>query len=494
MILICVVLIAITSMTAGHFGYTLDDPYIHLALAERLASGHYGINAGEAASPSSSIIWPFLLMIGVGTPWHVYLPLFIDVACGAASILVIAHTVDRWPWRSDDCWSGVKRNGTVVLLMLAGNLVMLVFSGMEHSLQLLVVCIAAYGLSEALFGRRIPFWCLAATALGPAIRYEMLGPAMALGMALCGSRRWGAAAALVLASLSLPIAFGLYLSRLGLPFLPNSVLAKSGVFGDGRGAIESLAEIGRNAVLFIATNVQYWPFLLLLAGVAAAAVTAAKQRRWALGGVAFALAAHLLFGRFGWLYRYEDYAVMFGLLALFAAVMPDPLRSGAMAIVLLVFYAGYYAYAIYLAPTAAQNIYEQQYQMHRFANAFYRKSIAVNDLGWVIYRQRIPFYVLDLAGLGSSEALARVHKDAAWLDDITRRKNVGLAMIYPSWFEAIPSSWTEIGEIELSGPAISAAAGAVTFYATAVGNSQEIKAEFRAFAATLPPGVRAVSE
>jgi len=38
--------------------YSLDDPYIHLALAENMARGHFGVNLGEASNPSSSIIWP----------------------------------------------------------------------------------------------------------------------------------------------------------------------------------------------------------------------------------------------------------------------------------------------------------------------------------------------------------------------------------------------------------------------------------------------------
>jgi hypothetical protein len=41
--------------------YTLDDPYIHLSLAENLLRGHYGVNLDEVASPSSSILYPFLL-------------------------------------------------------------------------------------------------------------------------------------------------------------------------------------------------------------------------------------------------------------------------------------------------------------------------------------------------------------------------------------------------------------------------------------------------
>ncbi|MBD0271632.1 MAG: hypothetical protein ICV73_06845, partial [Acetobacteraceae bacterium] len=63
------------AMTGGHLGYTLDDPYIHLALAEQIARGHYGINPGEVTAPSSSVLWPFLLLPGAGTPWHVWLPL-----------------------------------------------------------------------------------------------------------------------------------------------------------------------------------------------------------------------------------------------------------------------------------------------------------------------------------------------------------------------------------------------------------------------------------
>ena len=48
--------------TGGRLVYSLDDTYIHLALAERLALGHYGINLGEVTSPSSSVIWPFLML------------------------------------------------------------------------------------------------------------------------------------------------------------------------------------------------------------------------------------------------------------------------------------------------------------------------------------------------------------------------------------------------------------------------------------------------
>ena len=49
------------SYSDGSFIYTLDDPYIHLALAKNIRLGNYGINLDELSSPSPSILWPFLL-------------------------------------------------------------------------------------------------------------------------------------------------------------------------------------------------------------------------------------------------------------------------------------------------------------------------------------------------------------------------------------------------------------------------------------------------
>ena len=54
-------LVAILVGNGGGFSFTLDDPYIHLALSENLLQGHYGVNVQEYLSPASSIIWPILL-------------------------------------------------------------------------------------------------------------------------------------------------------------------------------------------------------------------------------------------------------------------------------------------------------------------------------------------------------------------------------------------------------------------------------------------------
>ena len=77
---------------AGTLVYTLDDPYIHLALAQRLQHGFYGINPGEPASPASSILFPFLLVPLAGHtsgPWAigVWVPLALDAAALVAAVM-----------------------------------------------------------------------------------------------------------------------------------------------------------------------------------------------------------------------------------------------------------------------------------------------------------------------------------------------------------------------------------------------------------------------
>src|SRR5687767_4911056 len=82
--------ICVATLNNGHITYALDDAYIHLALAERIAAGHYGINANEFSAPASSVIWPFLLV--PFSPFRVaeYVPLALNVLFSCALILVLS--------------------------------------------------------------------------------------------------------------------------------------------------------------------------------------------------------------------------------------------------------------------------------------------------------------------------------------------------------------------------------------------------------------------
>jgi hypothetical protein len=149
-----------------------------------------------------------------------------------------------------------------------------------------------------------------------------------------------------------------------------------------------------------------------------------------------------------------------------------------------------YLQAIYLTPRAASNVYQQQYQMHRFLTDYYRGgAVAVNDLGWVSYRRPPGLYVLDLWGLSSPEASRQTVKDDSWLDAITRRQGAGLAIVYPDWYEGIPEDWKPLGTMCMMSPKV-LSGRCVVFYSTGVGDTTTLTSELAAFTRTLPPSVQ----
>src|SRR5689334_1757083 len=75
-----VLLCGILLRNGGHFAYTLDAPYTQMALAEQITHGTYGLNPGEPASPSSSILWPFLLAFLSWLPLGQFAPLLVCLA------------------------------------------------------------------------------------------------------------------------------------------------------------------------------------------------------------------------------------------------------------------------------------------------------------------------------------------------------------------------------------------------------------------------------
>ena len=407
----------------------------------------------------------------------------IGLACGAATALLLGRLVDRLPWSAGGAWGADwGRIALVVLLVVAGNLAGLPFTGMEHSLQVLLAAACAWGVAEAMRGRRVPLWCLAAAALGPVVRYEMFALVGALMITLAGQRRWAAAAGLLVAALALPVGFGAWLMSQGLPPLPNSVLAKSDVYAGAEGLLGPAIALVSNAVLELLRHPRRWPYLALLVLLAALTLRAPPVQRWPLAGAVAALGLHALVGRFGWFFRYEIYALLFGAMVLLVALAGASRGWRLAGAAVLLAAAVAQAPAALQSPRAAQNIQDQQYQMHRFVADHWRQGIAVNDLGWVSYRIDPRLYVLDLYGLASNEALRQKHKDGPWMEAMVRRHGVRLAMIYPWWFEGVPDSWVRVAELRLSGARIAPAGDTVTFYATEPGAVAELRQRLAEFA------------
>jgi hypothetical protein len=488
--------LAILHRDDGIFTYSLDDPYIHLALAENLAHGHYGINLGEASSPSSSIVWPFLLVPLAGTAWQMYLPLAWNILFCAMGAWLIAWIVEGWAWPANPgsvipWWIRFSFAGA---FMLVASLAGLTLVGMEHGLQLLLAICCAAGITEALAGRPMPGWCVAAAVFGPMVRYENFAMVAAISIALYGMGRTRTALTVAGISVIGPALFSAFLLSCGLPALPSSVLIKAKVYAAGGGPLLTAITTITQSVYW---GVQEWAWYGQLAVAIALAVVAAREKqrspRMVLAGASLAAILQLILGRYNWFHRYEVAGIAFTALVACTALVRaiKSRRTGALILVpCLLLLAFPYLEAIYLTPRAASNVYQQQYQMHRFLTDYYRGgAVAVNDLGWVSYRRPPGLYVLDLWGLASPEASRQTVKDDIWLDAVTRSHAAGLAMVYPDWYEGIPEDWKPLGTMCMMSPKV-LSARCVVFYSTAVGDTAALTAELAAFTRTLPPTVQ----
>ncbi len=458
LLLAAALLAAVLAATGGVFSFTLDDPYIHLAMAEEIGRGGYGVNPGEAASASSSVLYPFvlagLLKLGLGQ----VSALLVNLVAGAASsaLLVALAGEGGLVDRRTPAWA--------VALLAAGlglalNLPGLALTGMEHGAHVALALAALLGVQRLARAGREPAWLVPVLVAAPLVRFEGAALLGAGVLALAARRRWTpAVVAAGAAGLALAL-FAWRLHALGLPPLPSSVLAKA---ADGaRGPAGQFLENQhvREGVLVI----------LAIAFPLGTEVLARGPRplRMPAAFAAACLAAQLLVGSFGWrwngwLHRYEAWAMALAagvLLLCYGGRLRAWLSDGSPGrLTLAVIAAGLslqpYILTTLSAPEDARAIRLQQREMHRFAAEVLRAPVAVNDLGWVAYRNDNP--VLDLWGLGSETARRARQGGAApeWMDRLARARGVRAAMIYdyPPWIAHPPTRWTKLGELRSRAP------------------------------------------
>lgn len=383
----------------------------------------------------------------------------------------------------------------MAFLTVACNIIGLVFLGMEHSLQLLLASTIVLGLIRETQTREADWWLVAALVAAPLIRYEDLflaGPAIVFLFFRSHRGKAVVSAGLIAVTLG---AFSAYLSGHQSGFLPTSVMAKSGygglhgVVGLAASTLRTNLESSQGALLALA--------IPILAAVLLDRTRDAGDRSLA-AVVITAIAIHLCFGKTGGFGRYESYiwgaAILTNvhlhknLLNRITLSLGHWRSAVVLAVVLTVACLPYTSIAL-LTPLASNNIYEQQYQMHRFATEYVDDVVAVNDLGYVSYGN--PHYVLDLAGLASREALIGRSQDGddGWMQRLTDRYGVKVVMIYDDWFESIPESWTRVGELRLGTARISPSRSVVSIYVVNKADSGHVRELLARFASTVPHGV-----
>jgi hypothetical protein len=482
------VLLRILQLNQGKFIYSMDDPYIHLALATHIAEGHYGITSGQYSAPASSVLWPLLLAPFSMLAIEEHVPLIINLVAAGATLILLGSILDRAYAQVPGARWAVPI--LQIILIPFGNLLGLAFTGMEHSLQVWLSLLVLWGMVVTQMNQRPPWWLMAAAVIAPLVRYECLAlslPALAY-LWLRGHRR-GALRAAVVLGLCLG-AFSLFLYWLELGVLPTSVRAKALVVPGAIGTHGLWVNLWMN--FFTRQGIALLAGALLLLAVAAGRSRPRADRALATVLLA-AVALHMGFGQFGWQDRYEIYVRLTTLMAVLWVLRADvrlPLvRAGLLAYVVI---GGFgYARTLWETPASAHGIYRQQYQMHRFTVDYLRAPAATDDLGWMSYRN--PHRLLDLYGLASEEALRcrDLRCEPDWMDRLAKAYGVQLAMIFRYQFPDLPSHWLRVGQLRLAGrPEFEA----VDFLAVDPSTRFRIDRLLGDFRRTLPPGVRFVFE
>ncbi len=491
------VLVAMTlARTGGIFEYALDDVYIHLAMSEQVALGGYGVNMGESASASSSILYSYLLAPFAGFGWHHWWPLVLGIGALMAAAVLWARILQV----------AADFGGNVVMLaaLALGGPLFLHFQavaliGMEHMLHVVATLLVLNGLLDFARSGRIGWMLVVGVIANPVLRFE----GMSIVLLACGvlffSRR-PLAAVLLLAAAVLPLAAHFWhMSALGLDMLPNSVNAKAAVTGGGDRGGGGLSE--RLIFSWIQAFVSPSGRMLMVTALAGSLGLFLARRQikgvWALIGWMAVLACfgHVTLGSVSEFYRYEIYVWSFAVgsfTVLLAQVEFPSAMTAKLApagVVVAVAYGGlhYPIAAFQNIPGGGAAIHAQQRQMGIFVDDYWQGPVAVNDLGHVAYRN--PYYVLDLWGLASRAALeARLRgSDPLWADKLAVENNVRIAMIYRHWLKKhIPANWRAVAQLKLTIPRATLGGNIVTFYAIAAGVDAELVSKLKDFEPELP--------
>ena len=477
----------------------MDDAYIQLRMAENLLKGHYGINLNEPSSPSSSILWIFLLAPFAQLSFSNYIVLIINTLCAAGTLFLFWKVLTTiFNSEPENKKTNVAITWILILLIFATNLISLVFIGMEHSLQVFLVTMIICGLFHEIEQNKVEWWLLTAIVAAPLIRYENF--AISLIAIIYLFFRGYYKKSFIVAGLIILLfgSFTIFLMNLKLSPLPTSVkfkLSTNSVTADDEPFtffIERFTEDPRALLLLIGMIfISYFSFFK----------KAAKKKKLLGYMVSLGILLHLLVGKYDSFNRYEIYIYIVAILTvlyLYKDMIQKMvsenkiIKAGLFLSLAVILLFSPYIKATILTPIASNNIYEQQYQMHRFAVDYYKRPVAVNDLGYVAFRNNN--YVLDLWGLSSSDALKYRASETSsdWMNKIAKDHNVKFAMIYDEWFDDIPGRWKKLGKLELGKLKVTPSLSSVSFYALDEPAFTTVQNELHKFVNTLPAGCKFV--
>ncbi|MDN3695116.1 hypothetical protein QWZ06_24215 [Chryseobacterium tructae] len=476
---VCTVyLLLMLSGTENYFTYILDDAYIHLAMAKNFAlHGVWGITEYSFSSSSSSPIFTFLLsgfIYLLGN--HELIPLVFNCVCAVLLIFFLNRYYSRY----------FSENRPVIIAsvftLAFTSIPLLIFSGMEHVLQGLMIAINIFCFERwQKSGYKNKYDSLGfylTLALLGLIRFESMFYFISLSFVLLLLRRCKELAGVLFFGFVPVLIFSYFTYRETGYFFPNSVIIKGLRFDTSKEYIEQLIKIIQykfieNPYFF---NAALFPLLIAVFLIIKDVKKKLRfeevlTRNFFLAVWCIALLIHGTFSQFTNFYRYEAYL----LIGFAMAIIPKLhfyfngftinhfiVKQNRTMAVLITLSLGALALKVglgsYLIITGSKNIYEQQIQSARFLKKYYNESkVMANDIGAISYFTDI--HLFDFVGLGSKEIVPlRMKKrkvDAeveAFLTRYSTQNKYQLAIAYDEWMDGhTPKNWRKAAVLTISG-------------------------------------------
>jgi len=486
------------TLNHGHIIYSLDDAYIHMAIAKNFSQhGIWGITNNEFSSSSSSILYTLLLSLIFLFGPNEIAPLIINLIFANLLIFevyyILKEKINLPPYATFSC---------LILMIIFIPLPFLIFTGMEHVIQIFLNILFVYLVSTILSNPDIqdrkPFssnekgillskqdrLLFIVTPLITMVRFEGMFLIVAVsGLFLLRKKYFYSVLIAGLGFLPI-IIYGLISMSFGWFFFPNSVILKGNSLDFT--TIEGI-------LVFLNPKIvvkSYYILILLFGATTLIFIQYYKNKKiWnsiSIFSLIFIFVAllHLLFiGAYienQNLSRYDGYLTALGIMLFFISLkdyIPNHLSINyirifisniggnskinliklfAILFIVISFFFLYIPRTIYLlrrTPQASNNIYEQQYQMGLFLKKYYEgECVALNDIGAANYEADIE--CLDLRGLGSQEiakSIINEELDEEVVYKAAKKRDCKIAIIYEDkdYGYDIPSQWLKVGEWKL---------------------------------------------
>ncbi len=484
----------------GNFVYPLDDTYIHLSVARNWAEyGLPGVNPSEFSFLSSSPLWTSLLsafaVVGIDIEM---LPLYLNFII---SLILIFYLTNLF-------YNKIKNKFIlfflILILIFSASFLIFTFIGLEHLLHVFLLLLFFIEISKLESSNRESsvFLIYFLAFILPLVRYESLFAIFAAAVWFTKSKDYIKAILIfILAAMSVSMV-GIFSIIYGGTFLPSSLMLK-GEFLSHTGFYEILKSLLWHPI----KKMIHAPVLAVLLGISITFLYHAKKHNFKnefkslLFIFILTTVLHLLFAQIGWLYRYEAYLILIGLvvnlLYFIKLISSKQIKINKTIIglsLLLLLSLGFRAYNTNTSINkASTNIYEQQYQTAKFLSHFYAgDKIAVNDIGLVSWKGNV--YVYDLWGLATPEILSlkRQNKiNGKVLDQLMVKNGVHIAAIYKEWFEfrdGFYKNWYEAGSWTIKNNYICGSTE-VSFFAKDSAHLVKLEKDLLEFSSYLPKGV-----